>query len=1226
LRKKTCGAIILFASLVFLFAADVLAADWPMWRYDAGRTAASPEELPAELHLQWVRQYPPLEPAWQDEPRMEFDVVYEPIVMGKTMYVGSARNDSLTAIDTETGRELWRFYADGPVRFAPVAWQGNVYFVSDDGSLYCLDGDTGECVWKFRGGPSDRKVLGNERLISVWPARGAPVIVDGTVYFAAGIFPFEGIFIYALDAETGQVLWENEGSGSLYMLQPHNSPAFAGVAPQGYIAAVGDNLLIPGGRSVPACFDRSNGAFRYYHLAANGHLGRFDVTAARDHFFNAGAMFDLASGKNLGRISADLVTSGSTAYTVEKGAIRALNLSEATFTEISDDRGRKRTTADIPELWRLEANAEELIKSGSRLYAAGRGSVLAVDVPGGSGGGPKVSWRTTVKGTPTRLLAANEKLFAVTREGRIYCFGGKRTRPRIDRTRARKRLFPSFRWRNVALDVMRTTGVREGYCLMWGVGSGRLLEELARRSEVRIIAVDPDPNKVSAVRRHLDEAGLYGTRAVVHVGDPLSFAFPPYLADLIVCEEPDKLVPRLDSTSVKTLFHPLRPYGGVACLFADKVDQETLRKAAEDADLMNADIKRAGKFMLLTRVGALPGSADWTHQYANAANTGVSKDALVKAPLGLLWFGGSSNKDILPRHGHGPSEQVVGGRLFIEGPDMIRALDVYTGRVLWEASLPDVGKAYNNTSHQPGANALGSNYVSVDDGIYVAYGETCIRLDPATGEKLSEFQLPPAADAKEQPIWGRIGVCDDLLLAASDPIVFDDKTRGYTWNAVASKRLVIMNRYTGDVLWMRDAEHGFRHNAIAIGGGKVFCIDALTQAMLERMKRRGRESEVEGTLYALDVRDGAEVWRTKDDVFGTWLGYSEEYDILLQAGRPSRDMLNDEPGNRLIAYRGGDGTVLWNKAVKYGGPCLLHHDTLITQGEAFSLLTGEQIMRRHALTGAMIPWQFSRNYGCNTAIASEHLLTFRSAAAGYFNLDNDGGTANLGGFKSGCTSNLIVANGVLSAPDYTRTCTCSYQNQTSLAFVHVPDVEIWSFNSFKAGDEPVNRVGINFGAPGDRRVGSGTLWLDYPSVGGPSPDIPVRTVPEEPEWFRRHSSRIQGESLKWVGASGAKGIRSVTLTLAPGAETERSYTVRLHFVEPDDLRTGERVFDVAIQGQPVLAGFDVVKEAGARLRAVVKEFRGVKVKEDLTVTFAGSQSGTVHAPVICGVEVVAEEG
>jgi hypothetical protein len=39
--------------------------------------------------------------------------------------------------------------------------------------------------WKFRGGPSDSKILGNQLLISTWPGRGAPVITDGKVFFAA---------------------------------------------------------------------------------------------------------------------------------------------------------------------------------------------------------------------------------------------------------------------------------------------------------------------------------------------------------------------------------------------------------------------------------------------------------------------------------------------------------------------------------------------------------------------------------------------------------------------------------------------------------------------------------------------------------------------------------------------------------------------------------------------------------------------------------------------------------------------------------------------------------------------------------------------------------------------------------------------------------------------------------------------------------------------------------
>ncbi len=138
-----------------------------------------------------------------DQPKLKFDIGYDPIVVGSTLLLGSSFDDSVTAWSTETGEELWRFYALGPVRFAPLVWEGKVYFVSDDGYLYCLKLDDGSLQWKFRGGPEDRLILGNERLISMWPARGAPVIAEGKIYFTAGIWPFMGIFIHALMPRRG---------------------------------------------------------------------------------------------------------------------------------------------------------------------------------------------------------------------------------------------------------------------------------------------------------------------------------------------------------------------------------------------------------------------------------------------------------------------------------------------------------------------------------------------------------------------------------------------------------------------------------------------------------------------------------------------------------------------------------------------------------------------------------------------------------------------------------------------------------------------------------------------------------------------------------------------------------------------------------------------------------------------------------------------------------------
>ena len=93
-----------------------------------------------------------------------------------------------------------------------------------------------------------------------------------------------GIFIHALDARTGEVVWTNDGDGSIYIKQPHNTDSFAGVAPQGPMAIAGDKLLIPGGRSVPACYDRKTGKLVHFLLNENSavSLTKAQQLVARD--------------------------------------------------------------------------------------------------------------------------------------------------------------------------------------------------------------------------------------------------------------------------------------------------------------------------------------------------------------------------------------------------------------------------------------------------------------------------------------------------------------------------------------------------------------------------------------------------------------------------------------------------------------------------------------------------------------------------------------------------------------------------------------------------------------------------------------------------------------------------------------------------------------------------------------------------------------------------------
>src|SRR5579884_2872067 len=120
-----------------------------------------------------------------------------------------------------------------------------------------------------------------------------------------------GVFLHARDAHTGRALWTNDGDGSVYIRQPHHAPAFGGVAPQGALAVAGDRLLVPGGRSVPACFDRHTGKLLHYKLADNSKLGGGPVVLSDGvRFVNGGGVFDLASGKYIASVGVPAVFAG----------------------------------------------------------------------------------------------------------------------------------------------------------------------------------------------------------------------------------------------------------------------------------------------------------------------------------------------------------------------------------------------------------------------------------------------------------------------------------------------------------------------------------------------------------------------------------------------------------------------------------------------------------------------------------------------------------------------------------------------------------------------------------------------------------------------------------------------------------------------------------------------------------------------------------------------------
>ena len=1172
---RTYQIFLLFISLSFVSAAE----DWPQWRFGPGRGAVSPHALPAELHLQWTRQLPKAVPAWPaSQTKLQFDRAPEPVAAEGKLFVPSSANDSLTAYDTKTGKQLWRFYAEAPIRFAPVATKGRVWFGSDDGYLYCLNAADGSLRWKFNGGPRERWIIGNERLTSTWPSRGAPVYRDGKIWFTASIWPFMGIFIHCLDAETGRVIWTNSGDGMNYTVQPHGAPSFATIAPQGHLALTGKHLIVPGGRSSPAVFDADTG--KLLHFKYDRRRGHYRVLAGGGQYFVDGGRFLAENGDSLSSARPQLVGPDFVLF-ADGAKLTAESLQGKVVRKKEKDRKGKevvRVSYEAKKLWAGQLPGEfsrVQLQAGQQIVASGKGALGVFNIADLQKGKAKPTAEVKIKGEPWTVLAADDRLFVVTLDGRLHCFGGARTEARHHPIPPRAKLPVNPAAAVKVKSWIRSPENATGHGLLLGGADVSVIHELLRQTKLRLTVVEADAAKAASLRKLLTTAGLYGERVSVHHhANPVAFAAPPHFANLVLVD--GKSARNLTDASLKNLFQAVRPYGGVLCL-------ENAPSALLKTTIEGANIQWGGNDAVrITRAGALPGAADWSHQYGDAGQSVVSKDQLVKAPLGLLWFGGPSNDKILPRHGHGPSPQVAGGRLFIEGADMLRAVDVYTGRLLWERELKGVGEYYNITGHFPGAGEIGSNYVSLPDAVYVVYGKTILELDAETGRTVKEFKLP------KESYFGWLSVQGNYLVTTTDPIAIKLSNKPKKPDAIpalaevvasrfatGSRQLAVFNRKTGKLIWTRDAQYNFRHNNIALGANSVFVIDSLTDARLKAMRRRGLKPKGKPALYALDIKTGKVRWQTDENVFGTFLNYSTEHDLLLQAGSAFRDRAKDDIGQGMVAYRGANGKILWaNKNLSYNGPCLLMKDRILTNGNggfAIDIKTGKP-------TG----WKYKRNYGCNTAIGSEHLLTFRSGAAGFYDLANDGGTGNWGGFRSSCTANLIPANGILNAPDYTRTCSCAYQMQTSLALIHMPELEYWTFG---ATAKP-GQLAINLGAPGDRRAPDGKLWVEHPSVGGNSAAAPVTIEPANAAPFRLHSSAINGDGLKWVAASGLSGVKTVKLKL----EQKGTHRVRLHFLEPDNLSPGARVFDIVINGQTLQRLFDITATAGGPRRAVVREF------------------------------------
>ena len=614
---------------------DLEASDWPMWRRDPGRTAVSPDRLPRPLRLQWTKRLRALKPAFRSE-RLGFDRGHEPIVVADTLYVASSTNDALTAIDVESGHERWRFHADGPIRFAPVAGEGRVWFGSDGGSLWCLDAGSGDALWRFRAAPTTRKDLGNSRQISTWPVRGGPVLHAGRILFAAGVWPFEGAFVYCLDATTGAQIWVNDRAGFIYGQQPHNAQGFGGLTPQGYLLVDEDHLVVPCGAAYPARFDLATGKLVDFALPRRSRLpgGWF-------------AAVDRKAGRDLRR-----------------GRVK------------HDTSVNRETHEDNPRTGIGSAGIRSTIE------LAGKKLSFQESLPG-------------VDGTVHSMLVAAGRLFVVTRRGDLHCFGEEPRTPLIHPVAVDRARRTDDEPARLVGRMLAGSTARDGYAVVLGLETGRIVEELALRSRLDVVAFDDDRDLVERLRRRFDRAGLHGKRVSLFVESEKNHGLPPYFATLVTSESASRLRSAVDLAEIRRL---LRPFGGVAVLRLDETAGTVLDGVDSD------EIRRDGELTFLFRRGALPGTTNYAGGWAKSA------DELVRSPFGVVWFDdtlGHFKRSPQPRFVDGimisrPKEWRHGKRQRSQkgGYKLLPAIysNMYTGRVLTESESATLGPALGHLS------------------------------------------------------------------------------------------------------------------------------------------------------------------------------------------------------------------------------------------------------------------------------------------------------------------------------------------------------------------------------------------------------------------------------------------------------------------------------------------------------------------------------------------------
>jgi outer membrane protein assembly factor BamB len=585
--------------------------------------------------------------------------------------------------------------------------------------------------------------------------------------------------------------------------------------------------------------------------------------------------------------------------------------------------------------------------------------------------------------------------------------------------------------------LLEQTGITKGYALDYGCGNGRLAYELARRSDLTVMAVTEDAAAAAEARQALQQAGGYGTRLTVH---HRSLDRLPYTKDwfnLIVAS--DLLAGEPVGGVATELLRVLRPSGGVAMLGLPAGVEGTIQRWASldrwaaGVPTNAATIRRDPNRLVHITKGPLANIGEWSHNYGDAGQTASSHDRRITAQgMRLQWFGDPGPRGFTDRQARNPAPLAANGLLYLQGNNRLSAQDAYNGRIYW--SLEVTGLRRVNLPRD------GGNMCADETSLYVAVRDRLWRLAGYTGRLVQDYAVPtgPALD------WGYVASAGDRLYGSSVKrggfYTLFDGSWDYWYDStsspgeiakICSVDLFCLGKTDGRLLW-RYTNGVIINTTLAIGGGRVYFVDSRNPVLAAQATGRISSSALwqQNNLVALDAATGQVLWEqpfpapVSPSPIVLFLCYADERLVLVDS--TSRYYV--------FAFSATDGSRLWSRSHAWRRD---HHGAHMYHPVIVQNLVIVEPYAYDSRDGHVVRSDLPERGGCSTMSAAGQVVhyidwDYTKGSPFLWDVTTDQ-RVELAGTRSSCWLSVISAGGMVFLPPASAGCACRFPIQSTIA-------------------------------------------------------------------------------------------------------------------------------------------------------------------------------------------------